>query len=438
MAAIKTKNLRALNANQFLNLFSNVYYNIWNPSEPVLLNDIRIYLNRKYINLDSSGTTGNTPPTHTSGIASDGSISWTYIEDYQNLQNFGRSVYMSLGKNTDWDFEPIPDTPVDSDDIDINILNNIVGMQKISFSDVRLAVRKYNWTSGITYTHYDPNNTLIDYTTPYYVINSENNIYKCIWNNNVPSTSEPTGINTTDYIYTADGYAWKYLASVDPIDAIKFTTTNFIGVTYKKGDDGSNQWNVQENASKGSIGYIKVLDGGVDYDSPTVTISGTGTGATATAIKDGSGTITGIIITNFGVGYDSTTTAVINDLEGSGVILEVIMSPLNGHGHNLLLELNAKDVIMVSVIEGSQGGYFPVSEPDNDYRQISIVIDPIDKLTGNIALQTHYVGPMHPDYGTATYNEIEVETGVVVHVDNREKITKSGSSKEEFRVILSF
>lgn len=56
-------------------------YSQWAPGQSVNVNDATKY---RYYGLNiyyaaSSGTTGDTPPTHTEGTASDGSVNWTYI-----------------------------------------------------------------------------------------------------------------------------------------------------------------------------------------------------------------------------------------------------------------------------------------------------------------------------------------------------------------------
>jgi hypothetical protein len=388
----------------------------------------------------SSGTTGTIAPTHSNGTSSDGSVNWLFIEPYYRLSNFSNSIYLALGKVTDWDNEPSPDIPLDNDINDFYNLNDIVAMKKVTQLDARLGIKKNLWTSGVIYSPYDPEKIPSEYLTPFYVINSENNIYKCIWNGTGSlSTSEPTGMLVTSYIYTSDNYVWKYLGTINNVDAVKFTTTTYVPVEYKFSDDESVQWDVQFNSKKGSISYIKVLNGGTGYSgTATVQITGDGTNATATATIGLSGNIESIVLTNIGQNYTSTPTITITG-NGTGATASAILAPLNGHGWNLPIELNAKDVIMNVILEGSVGGYFPITDPSNDYRQIVLLVDPVDNTTNDIATETAYIGPSHPLYNQSSgLNKIKPHTGVVLNIDNREKLIKDASLKEEIRIIFNF
>jgi hypothetical protein len=74
-------------------------------------------------------------------------------------------------------------------------------------------------------------------------------------------------------------------------------------------------------ATAGQISFIKVTNGGSNYSSATISITGTGSGATAQAWISG-GVIIGVTVTNAGSGYGAGTAAVISG-NGSGATISV-------------------------------------------------------------------------------------------------------------------
>jgi len=435
MASIITRQLRNFTANQFVNALSMGVYKRWVAQTAISTGDIVISNNFKY-RAGSSGVTGTNAPTHTIGSVSDGSISFLAIEPYINNSTFHNSLYIAIGKSTDWESEPDPDTPLDNDAQVYGDLSQIIALKKISATDLRLGIPKYTWVSGTIYDHYDPNVDV--YTHPFYTINSSHDIYKCIWNaGGDPSVSEPIGTPTTGYVYAADGYVWKYMGSVSSNDAIRFITQTHIPITQKRENDGSAQWDIQNNARVGSISYIKVLSGGTGYTTASVEISGSPTvSATATVHIGVTGIIEYITITNFGEGYFQTPDITITG-DGTGATAEAILAPLNGHGYNAPVEIGVRSVICSIILEGNVGGYFPVSDGDNEVRNILFVADPKD-TSNHICSQSAYIGPVHPEYSTTSLHKVKPNTGIVLHKDYREKLTRNVSTKEEFRIVFNF
>jgi hypothetical protein len=237
------------------------------------------YGNNKYINKES-GTSGSIPPTHVNGSDSDGSLNWLWVESINTLQMFKRNLFVAIGKNEEWTDENIPDDPSVSDLSDYDVIANTMTLKRVSNSNFRLAIKRYDWESGTVYSQYDDKKDplAIDgplaYEHPFFILTDENNIYKCINNNNgAQSTSKPTDIGTTT-ISLADGYIWKFMGSLDA-DSVYFLTKDFIPVKYKTFDDGSNQWDVQQAAIKQSISTFDVLNKHGNFPgATTVTLSG--------------------------------------------------------------------------------------------------------------------------------------------------------------------
>src|SRR5690606_27446188 len=62
---------------------------LWSSGISVPLNQRRRYEGRIY-EAKTAGTTGSTPPTHTSGVVSDGGVDWLFINYKAEFDVFGR------------------------------------------------------------------------------------------------------------------------------------------------------------------------------------------------------------------------------------------------------------------------------------------------------------------------------------------------------------
>ena len=200
------------------------------------------------------------------------------------------------------------------------------------------------------------------------------------------STTNPddTGVQTSGVINHSgsDGYIWKYMYTVPTADVTKFLTSSFIPVRRiaeapAGGSDTAltNQWSVQGNAVDGAIYNMKITNAGTGYTSaPTITISGNGSSATATATVSG-GAITGITMTNVGTGYRHATVTITGGSGSNGAVRPVI-GPIGGFGADPTNDLRAHYVTVNTVFTGDESGTIPDS---NDFRQIAVVKNPIEK-----------------------------------------------------------
>lgn len=313
MSAIFSSHIRGYSANAFVDSLRLSDVAQWITGTSYAIGDIVFSGTRKYI-ASSAGVSGVSTPSHAIGASSDGGVTWVFIENfYSNDNNYKNNLYLFYAKNSEWPSELSPDYPNASFEKEYTILNDIIAMKKVVPDHVKMATRRYNWTSGIIYSQFDSakdpfSNT--DYPTPFYVLNSNNDLYKCINNNNgIASTSEPSGVSL-EHIITADGYSWFYLGTLSAANAL-LMSSDFIPLDSKTVDDSSNQWLVQENAKKRSIStFTKKGQNSTFAGSPTVTVFGDGTSATASAIKDGSNNISRLIVSNPGSGYSKDATFV--------------------------------------------------------------------------------------------------------------------------------
>ena len=155
-----------------------------------------------------------------------------------NAQNFkedvgSNSVYVGIGKSDAWSTttsditDTTPFTPSDRIDDISEAYQNMIGMKKITSSDISHIVPRHTWTSGTTYIAWDSDDATI-YDKAFYIITSEFKIYKCIEASGA-STIEPTHIETDPQL-ESDGYKWKYMQTVTVTDAEKFLTVSYMPI----------------------------------------------------------------------------------------------------------------------------------------------------------------------------------------------------------------
>lgn len=373
-------------------------------------------------------------------------------------------------------------------------LDNLITVKKLNGPDCQLAIERHNWEAGIIYDAFDPALDDFDYSAPFYAIVDDlgvKRIYKCLDNaGGTPSLNAPSSENI-DFIRTDDGYLWKYMGRAGNDSLESFISSNYFPVVYKTFDDSlvnGNQWLVQQNAKKNSLGNIKVTNGGSGYDSSvTITVSapdiGTDT-ATATAVLDGD-VIQYIDITNVGSGYVNVPTITIGgNLPVTDATLEVVMAPKDGNGSNILKELDARYVIVQTEFDSDEGSfpygdnYFPITG-ESDFRQVSLIIDPYD-WNGDFCNSPYYIGFEHNDYidqslfdeflSTTSYNQgdyviynnthyicdvahlgawnssnftqlkeqLYTGSGSLLYIDNTEFVTRQDGQIEDIKIVLKF
>ena len=74
------------------------------------------------------------------------------------------------------------------------------------------------------------------------------------------------------------------------------------------------------------------------------------------------------------------------------------------------------------------------------FRQVSILADPVDKITDRIATETRYRGPSHPDYNEAETSHFDVVagSGKVLYVENRQPVSRADDQIEDIKVVFEF
>lgn len=303
----------------------------------------------------------------------------------ENAEAFAKKIlsektYIAIGKTSPWENENEPICSILDDKFVGETLKDIIGFKSLQQNCLIHYAPRIDWKKNVIYDAYDDRINMIDSRKPdgspykFYVLTSENNVYKCIGNaNGKPSTVMPTD-NSIEFLNTSDGYVWKYMYSISDADANKFLLPGYMPIYTKTYNDNSYQYYVQTSATPGSIRFVSVDDGGTDYivsNPPEIIITGDGSGATAEVQIDSSTKkITNVKILNPGKGY---TKAEIT-IKGSNKTakLRPIIGPITGHGKNAKLELGGTYLGIAVEINADESGKIPLNI---DYRQISLVKD---------------------------------------------------------------
>ena len=310
-----------------------------------------------------------------------------YVESFSDgLSN----TYLAFAKVDSWANDAAPDTANVSHILVRDIWRNMLGAKKITGSDVRSVIPRYNWTANTIYEIYDDTDeALFSANNDFYVLTSENRIYKCLNNNGRSnSTVEPSSTATNTTSQTADGYLWKFMYELTASQILRFTTDDYIPCRTLEAEDTSFQWLIQQSATRGSLSAIVVEDEGSGYSNVNnleISIAGDGSSASATAnINTVSNTVSSVTITDPGQDYTNVIVTVSGG-GGTGATARAIISPYEGHGSNPAYELGAKYVLMNPRIAGSESDRLLTT---NQMRQIAIVEEPIKYGTSNVQSNT--------------------------------------------------
>lgn len=210
-----------------------------------------------------------------------------------------RNHYVFIGRARPWPTDLLADPPIsdiapplplDTVNGDYRAWDAMLGLKKVTSAQVSLVIPRHNWdTSGETvYAQYDaddPNlflhptpQDIIDASGggyvagPIYVMTDEFHVFKCLDNNNgSKSVDKPTlPVGSPWEVNTPDGYKWKFMYTVSPSLIESFLTDKWIPVRNvgapTVADDGSTQWDVENDAVSGAIDAIHITEAGTGYD----------------------------------------------------------------------------------------------------------------------------------------------------------------------------
>jgi hypothetical protein len=296
------------------------------------------------------------------------------------------SIYCFLAKDDPWPLDannnPIIPTPTQDQKAIKKVFKNIFAAKLIQTNDISPVIQRIDWITGTTYDYYNDDVDMFKTNSDgtlvnnFYVKNSYDQVFKCLWNNNdQPSTIEPyfePGTYGTNNIFqSVDGYKWRFMYTIDTGTAIKFMDAHWIPVPV-----GANTPNpLMTSAGAGSIDVVNITNGGSGYDQAnatvTIKVTGDGTGFAGTANVSG-GVITDVVVTNPGTNYSYANVEIVSSL-GFGATAISPTSPISGHGYDPVSELGATRIMLTSQFNGAEGGKIPT---DITYYQVGFVVNP--------------------------------------------------------------
>ncbi len=306
-------------------------------------------------------------------------------------------IYAFIGKHLPWNSgTEVAASPVENDAAINEYYRRGILAKQISLENASLVAPRVNWKSNTVYNTYVSN-------TNFYVLNSKDQVFKCLANSAVgtASTSEPElTLSTTSleepFVQTADGYKWKYLYTMTQTQKQKFLNDQWMPVTFNKF--------VRAAAVGGSIDIVTITNSGNNYtDGATqsiITVDGDGTGAVLRANVI-SGNVTNIIIQNRGEGY-TYANLIFSDVSGgtgTAAAATVSIAPHDGHGYDPVYELGASTIMFNVEFVEDEDETLPT---DNDFREVVIVQNPYVAGTTTLATGSSYT----------LYNKIKTSPGV--------------------------
>ena len=326
------------------------------------------------------------------------------------------AYYLFIGRSMPWPIaDATPTTPTDRLYDENDAIQNMLALKKITSTYVSNAVPRYNWISGTTYYEYDDQDATL-LSKQYYVLTDDLNCYKCIKAGAGASVVKPTSTLSTLTAPGADGYQWKYMFTLTGNAVNKFLTSTFFPVKRLAVDDASLQWPVQDDAINGAIHRIKITSGGSGYQTkPTVTITGNGTGCTVIAsdITLTNGVITEILVdpARCGSGYTQANITIAGGAPSVNATARVVISPQGGHGADPVKELGGYYIMIDTQLIADEGtGDFIV---DNDFRQIGIIRNPIERTSGTVGSAATYTALTSMVYTNITGAAFTKDTQVI-------------------------
>jgi hypothetical protein len=306
------------------------------------------------------------------------------------------SIYGFISKVDPWTDDNSPDEPSQSQQYIKSVFANMIVAKQITSNDIYPVIQRIDWVSGKIYDYYqddidmfevDGNGLLVN---KFYVKNSYDQVFKCLWNNNGNLTTDmpmfQPGVYGTNQIYTGtDGYKWKFMYSIDLGLKKKFMNAVWmpviIGSINSPNPDPNNS---TVSAGIGDVEVINVTNGGSGYDPSNTIIQVNVTGANtiqATGnVSVSNGSITDIYVTNSGKNYTSANVS-INVIStsnlvsiGTGATAIAPVSPIGGHGYDPRAELGANHVMFSLEFKQDENGNLPT---DIEYYQVGLLVSPI-------------------------------------------------------------
>ena len=211
----------------------------------------------------------------------------SFLDDFSSDSD---SFFLMISRPETWPNENTPPTSMDTSGNQFSSWSSAIAAKKITSKDARLVTKRYDWTSGVTYSQFSDTNEIFRSETyesrPFYVMTPEYRVYKCLDNNagSVASTVQPTHTYPDYQTPGADGYSWQFMYQLKEED-LDFVTDDYIpvsiaGSTTKIGTIEYLQREVQENSSNGGVYAVNLNRSGSYWSEAEIMRSGASSDAT--------------------------------------------------------------------------------------------------------------------------------------------------------------
>ncbi len=314
-------------------------------------------------------------------------------------ESSGNVYYLMIGKSspftsaTSGGSDASPPTPADDVTSEFYTWDSAIASKKITSTNISFAIPRRDYSSTAKFDMYEDNISSSNTTTSgatnlfdstFFFKTEDNRVYKVL--DNFGGGSAIGGSKPTfDGIDTVGNYKCMFMYTITASEQQAFLTTDFMPV--------STDSTVSAAAVDGALDTVKIVaagSGGADGTHTDIDIRGDGTGGKV-SVTISSGGVTAVSVTTAGTGYTFGTIndSDINTAAGSGSLsgsnLKVIIPPKGGHGSNAVDELGGHYVMMQASLEGADGDDFLTQ---NDFREISLVVDPTTFGTSSVPSST--------------------------------------------------
>lgn len=212
-----------------------------------------------------------------------------FKESFADTNGSPKIGYIFIGKSTPYANDNVASQIFDTVDTEKKIWDQMIAAKKVVPGDLEFVIPIQRWTANTRYMQYDdqcPLEILVSGGTdgnttiyPMYVVNSQDDVYKCICNNvNALSQVEPTGDYATNQgiiVTEIEGgtcYTWKYMYTLR--ESNKFLTLQWMPVPYTIGNVATSEYNLSaNNLIDGGLSKILVTNSGSDYFHSTLNVT---------------------------------------------------------------------------------------------------------------------------------------------------------------------
>lgn len=415
---------------------------------------------------------------------------------FDDVGDDSNEYFICIGRSEDWPNEPTASTPSVSEREERLFRYSLQAVKRVQ-SNFKYVIPKTVWTNGTIYSQYN-DNVVSHPTTSYYVLTSEKRVYICIKqgkdtngtakvSTNVPSHTSP---RVQSYV---DGYTWRYMYTISTDDYDNFVTSAYMPIGDADTDSAAPGGQIlgyrviDGGSSFTSTPTVTIIGDGDSAEAtaaifgnqivdvyPTDTSSYGNSYNYANVVVTGGGGSGADVVPIFGPGPDSGLGADPKiDLRASAVMM---IADFNGDGDGDLVLNN--DYRQVGVIKNMKkyGGndsditdvisralkYMTVStvtnfEADNTIEKTETAgtakayVDYVD--TTNLRVWYHQTettgfidfttgsGLTSSGGGTATISsltnpEVDIHTGDVLYIDNREAIDRTIESNDDIKIVF--